>query len=82
MNSDPHRGFPELNFSLTDDLTSFTSCMGTQDCNISTAHGLPGNGFVFRSAREGGGWLNGGTWNNPTTIRAPRFARFNVTFDF
>ena len=25
---------------------------------------------------------NGGTWNNPTTILAPRFARFNVTFDF
>ena len=25
---------------------------------------------------------NGGTWNNPTTILAPRFVRFNVTFSF
>jgi hypothetical protein len=25
---------------------------------------------------------NGGTWNNPTTILAPRLARFNVTFAF
>src|SRR5439155_5256658 len=25
---------------------------------------------------------NGGTWNNPTTILAPRFVRFNVTFNF
>ena len=25
---------------------------------------------------------NGGTWLNPTTVLNPRFARFNVTFDF
>jgi hypothetical protein len=25
---------------------------------------------------------NGGTWNNPTTILAPRFVRFNATFNF
>jgi hypothetical protein len=25
---------------------------------------------------------NGATWNNPTTILAPRFVRFNVTFNF
>ena len=25
---------------------------------------------------------NGGTWFNPTAILAPRFARFNTTFNF
>jgi hypothetical protein len=25
---------------------------------------------------------NGGTWNNPTTILGPRFARFNLTFNY
>jgi hypothetical protein len=25
---------------------------------------------------------NGGSWNDPTTILQPRFARFNVTFNF
>jgi hypothetical protein len=25
---------------------------------------------------------NGSTWLNPTTVLAPRFARFNVTFEF
>ena len=28
------------------------------------------------------GAANGATWNNPTTILAPRFVRFNVTFNF
>jgi hypothetical protein len=25
---------------------------------------------------------NGGTWNNPTAIYAPRFVRWNLTVDF
>ena len=29
-----------------------------------------------------GNALNGGTWNIPTTIYAPRYARLNVTFNF
>ena len=28
------------------------------------------------------GAANGGTWNNPTTILGPRFARLNFTFNY
>ena len=29
-----------------------------------------------------GNTLQGGTWNIPTTIYAPRYARLNLTFNF
>ena len=29
-----------------------------------------------------GNTANGGTWNNPTAIYAPRFVRLNFTFSF
>jgi len=28
------------------------------------------------------GAVNGGTWNNPTAILGPRFARLNFTFNY
>jgi hypothetical protein len=28
------------------------------------------------------GQANGGTWLNPTSILAPRFARFNITINY
>ncbi len=42
-----------------------------------------GSGAVpFYDSTYAYGVANGGTWLNPTTILAPRFARFNLTFNF
>lgn len=50
--------------------------------NLLNANYASGPAVPFWDATYAYGVANGGTWLNPTSILAPRFARFNVTFNF
>ena len=39
-------------------------------------------GTAYNQTYDSNPAINGATWLNPTTVLNPRFARFNVTFDF
>jgi len=56
--------------------------VGVDLLNLLNANYASGAAVPFWDATYAYGIANGGTWNNPTSILAPRFARLNFTFNF
>jgi hypothetical protein len=75
--ADNRRTQVDMRFAKTVRFNSRRADVGLDLYNLLNTNYATGyeNQYAFSAA-------NGATWNNPTTILAPRFVRFNVTFNF